>query len=87
MLIEEKVTVEVLKSGLWAQEPWLPQIEAAKGNVFKISIGIAHKLAEKGKCRIIKEDAKPEKRKYVKKIKNEEKMMKSSDATFSKSTR
>lgn len=78
MLAEKKVTVEVLKSGLWAQEPWLPQIEAKKGDVFKISISLAQKFEDKGKCKIIKEEN-PQKKKYVKKTKaeGEAKLMKS----------
>ena len=52
-LPEEKVVVEVLKNGRWAQEPWLPQIEAVKGDKVNISIGIAYGLQEKGKCKIL----------------------------------
>lgn len=52
-LPEEKVLVEVLKDGRWAQEPWLPQIVAVKGDRVSISIAIAYVLQKKGKCRIV----------------------------------
>jgi len=52
-LPETKVTVEVLKAGRWAQEPWLPQLQVAKGDRISISISFAHALQEKGKCRIL----------------------------------
>lgn len=52
-LAEKKVTVEVLKSGRWAQEPWLPQLEVNKGDKVTLSIAVAHQLQEKGKCTIL----------------------------------
>jgi len=52
-LPEEKVVVEVLKNGRWAQEPWLPQIEAVKGDKVTLSISMAYVLQGKGKCRIL----------------------------------
>lgn len=52
-LPETKVTVEVLKSGRWAQEPWLPQLQVVKGDRISLSISFAHTLQEKGKCKII----------------------------------
>ena len=54
-LPEEKVDVEVLKNGRWAQEPWLNQLVVAKGDKVNISIGIAYALQEKGRCLIITE--------------------------------
>ena len=52
-LPETKVTVEVLKSGRWAQEPWLPQLQVEKGDCLSISISFAHALEGKGKCKIL----------------------------------
>lgn len=52
-LPECKVTVEVLKAGRWAQEPWLPQLQVEKGDCLSISISFAHTLQRKGKCKII----------------------------------
>jgi len=55
-LPEEKVIVEVLKKGRWAQEPWLPQLEVEKGDKVSISINIAYKLQKKGKCTILDDE-------------------------------
>ena len=52
-LSETKVTVEVLKAGRWAQEPWLPQLQVEKGDRVSISISFAHALEAKGKCKIL----------------------------------
>ena len=52
-LPETKVNVEVLKSGRWAQEPWLPQLQVVKGDRVRLSISFSHALQEKGKCKII----------------------------------
>lgn len=60
-LPEEKVTVEVLKSGRWAQEAWLPQLAVSKGDKVTLSIAIAYRLQKKGKCTILVEEV-PEKR-------------------------
>ena len=73
-LSEEKVTVEVLRNGRWAQEPWLPQLQVIKGDTVNISIAIAYRLEIKGKCRIIrspiKKRTKPAKQVRVKSEKN-----------------
>ena len=54
-------TVEVLKSGRWAQEPWLPQLEVKKGDQITLSVAFAHKFQTAGCCRILPGVKKPKK--------------------------
>jgi hypothetical protein len=61
------VTVEVLESGRWAQEPWLPQIDVAKGEKITLSLSFAHKLQAAKRCRILKEKTKDKTPKQIKK--------------------
>ncbi len=51
----EQVKVKVQKDGRWAQEPWKPQLQVAKGDLVEISISFALRLEKAGLGKIIKD--------------------------------